>query len=561
MRGGHEIVPLLAFITFGVLVVELLYRYPCVSSRRGDRQERSPPMTASRVNPVDAHTPRWILPFGQVYGPNQLPRLHDVIGMTVVKRQLTDLLGSALSSSRSGRPMLTSGILVCGARGAGKTLLVRAVTGDLGARLVHISARLLIPRSLAASQPAIAAIVRYAQTHAPSVLMIDDLEALILDNHGDWRVRSTAYDLLQELRQRDRGAATGVVATLASEQAVLPMPFFFTDFEPVICVDGPDTTARRQLVKRIIELRNLEAINLDAVVGLTVGMTPAQIINLTQRACGRAQLHNGPYGLVEPAHFRSTLREPMGPRWVDELSLSRGVALDVDAAVHRLANPRASVGILLLGDVGTGKTTVARCLARTSRRRIVSVAGDSFGRGDVVDQRTLRARVDEVIARCPSVLLIDDCRLLASLPASFTPSRRERGPSIDRVNAEIDRALSHDGVSVIATAPKPAMIDRRVRRSGHFAVEIYLSLPDEQARLALLQHHLRTAQLHGVTVEVLAAETVGYTPAQLESLARYAVRAAEHRSIRPLPSQWALGPIVTPLDIWRARQMVFDIAA
>lgn len=98
------------------------------------------------------------------------------------------------------------------------------------------------------------------------------------------------------------------------------------------------------------------------------------------------------------------------------------------------------------------------------------------------------------------------------------------------------RRLARDGVSgqrgvfVIGATNRPDQLDPALLRGGRLSRTIVLGLPDEGGRLAMLRLHTARMPTVGVSLEELARESEGMSPADLKPLAQEAALAAMTRA-------------------------------
>ena len=532
-------------VTAATLVIETLARRPR-SVTSAPEPARSPPADRATPSTVDRHTPTWMLRYAQVFGPEQLSTFTDVVGMDALKRQLDDLVGPVLDRHDTDDPERSPAILLWGSRGSGKAVLIRALAGQYGSRLVHLPARFLVPRDGGTSQPQLAMLLRYAQTNTPSVLFIDELEMLTADAGGQGQ--AALHDVLNELRRRDRTAQSVVIASLTTAGALIPSVALTDVFHPVIHVEAPDAQTRVALLQRLLERHRMVADDPEAIVALTAGRTRADLIRLLHEACAYALITDGPAAAVAVQHVRAVARAT--PRLLAELALSGELRLDVERLVMALLDRHARVGAVLAGDRGIGKTTIGKALAASTRRRLVMVTARE-ARADAFE-----AKVERAIARRPSLLLIDEHPLMESPVLRAVQNGCVPGPHGGRIAAAIDRALAQPGVAVIAIARRFDGVDSQLRRRGRLDQLIWVSYPDRGARLELVRRHLRAVRLRDVSPATLAEQLRGLTPAQIRTVLADAVRSAERRMLPTDVAASSDDPVVTPTDLWRALQLV-----
>lgn len=542
----------LAFVLLSALVIETL-RYDAQTREVSGSPNAAPtPETWAFVD----QTPRWMTPFGQVFAPEHLPTFEHVVGMDELVRTLSDLADRALHPL-PGRSERHSAVLLWGGRGAGKAILVAALAGEFGARLIHVSARFLVPRNGGTLQPRIAMLVRYAQTNTPSVLFIEDLEMITAVADRD-RAQVAIHDLIGELRLRDRRARSLLVATLATPDDLLPSDLVADVFDPVIHVGPPDAAARRALFERAWHGRPPE--DIDEIVELTEDMARAEIDAMIKEARERARIEQGPGAATGSRHVRAAMHDPATPTWLQELILSRELWVEVKRLAATLADPDANLGVVLTGDHGTGKTTIARCLATSSQRHLVVCAFGSVADAEAFAQ-ALRDSIKEAVRGRPSLLLLDDCPRIAPRVVQTAATGGRHVVDVSIVAAAVDRALSVSGVAVIATVGQIDAIDSVLRRPGRLDRHVYVSYPDRGARLELLRQSLGPVRLGNISATVVADELQGLTPHEIKTVVADAIRTARRRLPPAVQGSCAQEPVVTSADLWRALQLVTRSAA
>jgi ATP-dependent 26S proteasome regulatory subunit len=85
-------------------------------------------------------------------------------------------------------------------------------------------------------------------------------------------------------------------------------------------------------------------------------------------------------------------------------------------------------------------------------------------------------------------------------------------------------------VFVIGATNRPDQLDPALLRGGRLSRTIFLGLPDEAGRLAMLRLHTARMPTVGVRLEEIARDSEGLSPADLKALAQEAALAAMSRS-------------------------------
>jgi cell division protease FtsH len=191
-------------------------------------------------------------------------------------------------------------------------------------------------------------------------------------------------------------------------------------------------------------------------------------------------------------------------------------------------------GALLYGQPGCGKTTYAKALARTCGVELVVASAARWqAKGHLGDLlNAMRAAFAEATKKAPSVLFIDEFDSFGDrdAPTSDDHHRDYRRQVINGLLECLDPVEGREGVVVVAATNNPSAIDRALLRSGRLETRIEIPLPDAQARVAILRHHIRQSPVHGDLARFVSG-TAGWSGADIEKLARDARRLARRRGM------------------------------
>ncbi|WP_460173327.1 CDC48 family AAA ATPase [Vulcanisaeta sp. JCM 14467] len=192
-------------------------------------------------------------------------------------------------------------------------------------------------------------------------------------------------------------------------------------------------------------------------------------------------------------------------------------------------------GVLLIGPPGTGKTLLAKAVASEANAYFISINGpEIMSKYYGESEAKLREIFEEAKKNAPAIIFIDEIDAIA-------PKREEVTGEVEkRVVAQLltlmDGLQERGQVIVIGATNRPEAVDPALRRPGRFDREIYIGMPDKNARKEILQVHTRSVPLcteddvkekicdpnDVVNIDEIAEMTHGYTGADLAALVKEA---------------------------------------
>ncbi len=150
----------------------------------------------------------------------------------------------------------------------------------------------------------------------------------------------------------------------------------------------------------------------------------------------------------------------------------------------------APKGVLLHGPPGTGKTLLAKALASETNANFHTLSGpEIMSKFYGESEERLREIFKQAEENAPSIILIDEID-------SIAPKREEVTGEVERrvvaqLLAVMDGLKARGKVVVIGATNRPNAIDPALRRPGRFDREIEIGVPNQKARLEILQIHTR----------------------------------------------------------------------
>jgi transitional endoplasmic reticulum ATPase len=456
------------------------------------------------------------------------------------------------------------GVLLYGPPGTGKTLIARAVAAESSAHFYSISGPEIIDKFYGESEAQLRRIFTDAQRSAPSVVFLDELDAIAPKRDEVWgevekRVVGQLLTLLDGLRARGQVVVVGATNRPDALDPALRRP---GRFDREIGLRAPD--ARGRLAILGIHSRDMPLagdMDLAELARITPGFVGADLSALCResamaalrRTFPRAALTSGSIPTeqllaltvttsdfldalrgIEPSAAREVAVETGGTTWNDIGGLEDVKRTLIEAIEWPLRYPdlyaaldlEPTRGVLLSGPPGSGKTLIARALATACQANFIAVKGpELLSRWVGESERGVRETFSRARQVAPCVLFLDELDALA-------PARGGMGdPVSDRVIGqlltELDGIEGRRGVIVVGATNRPELIDPAVLRSGRFDLTLDLKLPDQAARRAIFGVHTRRRPLAAnVSLDGLAKRTNGFSGADIEAACRRAANLA-----------------------------------
>jgi transitional endoplasmic reticulum ATPase len=453
------------------------------------------------------------------------------------------------------------GVLLYGPPGTGKTLIARAVANEVDAHFDTIHGPEIVSKYKGESEERLREAFETAAENAPAVIFLDELDSIAgtRDDSADMENRVVAQ-LLTLLDGLDSDEEVVVIGATNRVDDIDPAIRRGGRFDREIEIGVPDQAARREILD--VHTRDMpldEGVDREALAGRLHGFVGADIASLAREA-GMAALrrreHTDDQGrsdpdevLVERSDFETALTgiEPSGMR--EYVAESPGTSFEdvggLEATKRRLteaiewplsygplfeaAATDPPTGVLLHGPPGTGKTLLAEAIAGESGVNFVRVAGpEVLDRYVGESEQAIRDLFERARQTAPAIVFLDEIDAIASQRGDGNEVTER---VVSQLLTELDRAADHPNLVVLAATNRKEEIDPALLRPGRLEQHIEVPNPDESARREILDVHTRGTPLgEAFDIDRLAAETTGYSGAQLEAL----VREASMRAIREL---------------------------
>ena len=180
--------------------------------------------------------------------------------------------------AEDGAPDLPRGMLLLGVQGCGKSLASKAVAGVWGIPLLRFDLGALYNKYIGETEKNIRKALRSAETLAPCVLWIDEIEKGI-DSQGDdngtsRRVLGTLLTWMAENKQR-----VFVVATANNIRSLPPELIRKGRLDEIFFVDLPDQATREEILRLHLVKRDMKPEHFDVplIAGACDGFSGAEL--------------------------------------------------------------------------------------------------------------------------------------------------------------------------------------------------------------------------------------------------------------------------------------------
>ncbi|MEE8231787.1 MAG: CDC48 family AAA ATPase [Thermoplasmata archaeon] len=462
------------------------------------------------------------------------------------------------------------GVLLYGPPGTGKTLIAKAVANEAGANFASIQGPEIMSKYYGQSEERLREKFEEAEKNAPSVLFIDELDSIApkreeVTGEVERRVVAQLLTLMDGLSGRGQVI---VIGATNREDAIDPALRRPGRFDREIEIGVPDRDGRMEVLQ--IHARGMpiegesedrEAL-LTEMARITHGFVGADLAALVREAAMKTLRRYLPdieldkpipaevlekmrvvpgdfreaLKEVEPSALREVLVEIPRVKWDDLGGLHEVKEQLVEAVEMPIKNPdafrrmgiRPPRGILLYGAPGTGKTLLAKAVATESEANFISIKGpEVMSKWVGESEKAVRQIFKKAKQVAPCVVFLDEIDALTPRRGGAMGDSGVSERLVNQLLTSLDGLESMEGVVTIGATNRPDMVDPALLRPGRFDRMILIPVPEEEARLEILNVHTRSMPLDtDVNLAKLAKELVGYVGADLEALCREAAMHA-----------------------------------
>ncbi|NXY04598.1 SPAT5 protein, partial [Pteruthius melanotis] len=440
------------------------------------------------------------------------------------------------------------GVLLYGPPGTGKTMIAKAIANEVGAHVTVINGPEIISKFYGESESRLRQIFAEASLRRPSIIFIDELDALCPKREGaqnevEKRVVASLLTLMDGIgSEGSEGQLLVLGATNRPHalDAALRRP---GRFDKEIEIGIPNAQDRLDILLKLLKKvpHSLTAEQLAQLADSAHGYVGADLAALCKEAglyALRRALGKRPNLLdtevagsvmiafndflqgmndVRPSAMREVAIDVPKVSWSDIGGLE-DVKLKLKQAVEwPLKHPESFIrmgiqppkGVLLYGPPGCSKTMIAKALAHESGLNFLAVKGPELMNKYVGEsERAVREIFRKARAVSPSILFFDEIDALAVERGNSSGAGNVADRVLAQLLTEMDGIEQLKDVTILAATNRPDMIDKALLRPGRIDRIIYVPLPDAATRREIFKLHFQSMP---VSDEVCLAELVECT--------------------------------------------------
>ena len=252
-------------------------------------------------------------------------RLADVGGLKEIKKRLISTIDLCLNPSANEKDMnglLPRGFFFVGAPGTGKTLLAKAIAGELELPLISIYSSFLFSRWIGESEKELEQVFRKAKQVAPCILLLDEVDSIAPTRGAtdDLGVSQRIVNqLLREIDKAEDFKDLIIIAATNRMDLVDPALIRSGRFDYIVSFDAPEEEERLEIFRIHTKDIAITTSELESLARMSEGFAGSDIESVCRRArlaamekhllSGNTGAHVGKGLRIDMKDFKKALEE------------------------------------------------------------------------------------------------------------------------------------------------------------------------------------------------------------------------------------------------------------
>jgi transitional endoplasmic reticulum ATPase len=501
----------------------------------------------SMTKAIDSSIPR--ITYDELGGlKNEVQKIREMVELPMRHPELFEKIGVEAPK----------GVLLYGPPGTGKTLLAKAVAGETNANFTYLSGPEIMGKYYGESEERLREFFKQAEENAPSIIFIDEIDSIApkreeVSGEVEKRIVSQLLTLMDGMKSRGKVIVIAATNRPDSLDPALRRP---GRFDREIEIGIPDDEGRHEILN--IHTRGMpleEKIDLKAISKITHGFVGADLEVLAKEAAMRSLRRVMPeidfdqekipqeilqkivitnedfrdsLKEVRPSALREVLIQTPNVTW-DDVGGLESLKEELREAIewpikHKDAFDYVDVdtpkGILLHGLPGTGKTLIAKAVAKMTESNFISIKGpELLSKWVGESEKGVREIFRKARLAAPCIIFLDEVDALVPRRGGGDGSHVTENV-VSQILTEIDGLEELHNVLIIGATNRLDIVDPAILRPGRFDRIIEVPLPDAKGRSNIFKIHTKKKPLaKDVDLEKIVELTDGFSGAEIAAVA------------------------------------------
>ncbi|QLH03889.1 AAA family ATPase [Nitrosopumilus oxyclinae] len=509
---------------------------------------------------VDSSVPR--ITYDELGGlKKEVQKIREMVELPMRHPELFDKIGVEAPK----------GVLLYGPPGTGKTLLAKAVAGETNAHFISLSGPEIMGKHYGESEERIREIFTQAEENAPSIIFIDEIDSIApkrdeVSGELEKRIVSQLLTLMDGMKSRGKVVVIAATNRPDSIDPALRRP---GRFDREIEIGIPDDEGRFDILS--IHTRGMpidDKVDLKQISKTTHGFVGADLEILSKEAAMKAlrrilpevdydeekisseilekiQITSDDFRdalkEVSPSALREVQVQVPNVSWddvggLDELKeeLKEAVEWPIKYKdAYDYVDVEAPKGILLHGPPGTGKTMIAKALAKMTESNFISIKGpELLSKWVGESEKGVREIFRKARQAAPCIIFLDEVDALVPRRGSGGSDSHVTENVVSQILTEIDGLEELNNVLIIGATNRLDIVDEALLRPGRFDRIIKVPNPDEKGRQHIFEIHTKKKPLDSdVKISEIVKLTDDFSGAEIAAVTNRAAITALKRYV------------------------------